>query len=667
MNAPGFFNLLGKEATERYVKATRVFAGRNREAKEYAVEVDGKLVWSGKPASIAGDDWRSPVLPGLKAGTKVSVRVRALPDGEWSKPKKFELPMLIRPPLIPKKDSNVVVIPSPPVDPVPPTDPTPEPEPTPVTPELVGMVPFGVHLDRADVVSTDAYGTGLHSTLWDFDDDAGRYNNLRGVNASHRYNAAGDFLITAATPGYPTRTYAIRATPDTRVALYVSAAGNDANDGATPETAVRTWGRALARWAALGKSAVKICFRRGDTFTVTQSFKVEAADVWVTAYGTGDAPALMTDVSATPSLFVFDLIGSTRFVADNLTFDATGRDLATEALGRFEKDRCPVAFRFGGVGPTVGDCTLRCVNSGIVGEGRPVGWFVYGLRDTSITSIRGYGVVGEGTNGCVVDCDFRNSTREHTFRFFKYSRATVSFCRSANLDRTKALPLPDPGDGAKSGYNFQVGEYGGLYDSVARGANNFFAPLGSGETTTRLKGMVVDRCRFVDSRINVGAGTEGMAIVDTLVQVGNDFGIGVESPKAPQTRKVKRLAIRRTTVAGTTASSTGIWVQSGVSTGADGVTLDRFYFHAPLLWAGGSGEPCGIKLDNAACLAASSGNAWSVAARTSVGTRVNRINGSYAERTVAPFDADAYVTPAAGVFKVGDAGCDPNLLPAEVV
>ncbi len=141
------------------------------------------------------------------------------------------------------------------------------------------------------------------SYRWDFGDPgAGAWphtGNRRGAatgyTAAHVFETPGRHLVTleVAEAGGATRRYAqvITVLPFEGRTFYVSAAGDDANDGRSPERPLRSVARGLSMLTGSGR---RLLFRRGDVFEAgAGSHLVTASGPGIIgAYGEGPRPVI---------------------------------------------------------------------------------------------------------------------------------------------------------------------------------------------------------------------------------------------------------------------------------------------------------------------------------------------------------------------------------------
>src|SRR5581483_728532 len=197
---------------------------------------------------------------------------------------------------------------------------------------VAGMAPYALHVDALDL--RPPTGTPLTCRYqWDFGDPGSAFNTLEGWNAAHLYTKPGHYTVTLKLTDESGNvihgTSILEIRPDQRRAVYVSADGDDSNDGATPATPLRTAGRAMVGLAG----DTKILFRRGDVFPITSSLMISGRNVSLASYGNapstapGDVaqdtrPRLLWSGARNDGRMVVAESGSANVVIQDLAFDS---------------------------------------------------------------------------------------------------------------------------------------------------------------------------------------------------------------------------------------------------------------------------------------------------------------------------------------------------------
>ncbi len=184
-----------------------------------------------------------------------------------------------------------------------------------------GVAPFAVTFDAVGAASgvVQAAGTspdwGAMHHEWDFGDPASgtwshsgkSKNRASGFVASHVYETPGTYVVqlTVRTAEGTSHEYTQQITVQSADAamatttFYVSTAGDDANSGTTQQQAFRTPGRGFAAlFAANGPR--RLLFRRGDTFTTTQTLGAgpRTGPYVIGAFGNGAKPVIAANHGA---------------------------------------------------------------------------------------------------------------------------------------------------------------------------------------------------------------------------------------------------------------------------------------------------------------------------------------------------------------------------------
>ncbi len=163
-------------------------------------------------------------------------------------------------------------------------------------------------------VSSVTPGFKLPKVFGDIDNTHWAYYEVMEASVGHKLKAAeedgierwastvglaikdfsdGDAYVASLDELTAKRIAEIRSTPNKEVqftgqAYYISADGNDNNDGKTPETAFKTIEKLNTVKLASNDA---VFFRRGDVFRTTEAIK-SAAGVTYTAYGEGEKPVI---------------------------------------------------------------------------------------------------------------------------------------------------------------------------------------------------------------------------------------------------------------------------------------------------------------------------------------------------------------------------------------
>lgn len=197
---------------------------------------------------------------------------------------------------------------------------------------ISGVAPLYVFFDATSTLGLEDTNALVNADFnWDFDasntDPNGNWESIKGMVAGHVFEEAGIYTVacTATAPNgdIDTRLDTITVTPFLGTTYYVSAGGNDANDGLSSTTA---WQSANFAFSQLGPNE-RILFQRGDTFPIVnaQLNNLVGGKMLVGAFGSGNRPVL----SGSLNEHIIEL----NFVED-LVFEGLELDVNTNNSGR---------------------------------------------------------------------------------------------------------------------------------------------------------------------------------------------------------------------------------------------------------------------------------------------------------------------------------------------
>ncbi|HZL37660.1 MAG TPA: PKD domain-containing protein [Tepidisphaeraceae bacterium] len=436
--------------------------------------------------------------------------------------------------------------------------------------EQTGMAGHTVHVNG--LPSLLAVGDPLTTTYkWDFGDPGTRFNdNLVGWNAAHTYDAPGSYTVTltvtdsAGTTSVATGKVTIAA--DTRRKIYVdSVAGNDANTGLTPQTAVATAGRA----GELVGNDTEMLFHNGQTFNVSATVAINASNVLIGTYGSG-AMARIVKITG-PGQSIFNIGGtSDGIVAENLVLDSMW-DIATYGDAKVNAR----GFFVAGTNFTVRDCQFLNLDDGVNTAGQPTGVLV---QDNYFgPMMRACPIWAEGYDHVYIGNTMTNSTQEHLIRASGtgVTRLMVEYNNLSRLDNSKgSLEL------RTASWFYVRGNIingGTLRVGLPQGADPQYTGWG-----------VVEGNETYKFWFNIRPGVEHLAIRDNVINYDSGAAIVLETQYSDPNRN----PIDDITIDHNTAISTdGIGKFLELDGPATNISLTNNLYIAPnLVW---EGEECG--------------------------------------------------------------------------
>ncbi len=433
---------------------------------------------------------------------------------------------------------------------------------------------------------------------WNFGDSGSKYNTLRGWNAAHAYEKAGNYTLTLTVTDEGGRVTTLSTTitvlADTRRSIYVSAVGNDANDGTTPEKAVKSVGRINA----LMGDNVKILFRRGDKISSNQDINISRKNVTVGAYGTGNRPILFHTEGGTPGMIsVYQ--NATNTVVRDIVFD-TGE----LPKGNMAQATLTHAIYVAGSNISVRGCEFLNINYAVNSFRKPTGLLVQDNTAPLLTGIRGYLVWGEGSDHVYLGNKMENSTREHVFRAVGVTGILVAFNDVRNADRS-AIDGPDYSKGC---IEIHDGSWAYIFGNKVQDGALRVGPRGSDlePTTTATDWVVIERNEINNTAIRVVPGAHHVFIRNNVVKnTTNSAGINIVG-RDDDGRIASDITIANNT--GYNTGSAGSFIR--VDTEPKGVTLTNNLYVMPNMATGGGSASVYVGDNDLAGFKSISYNVW---------------------------------------------------------
>lgn len=368
----------------------------------------------------------------------------------------------------------------------------------------------GQQVQANAVSSTIPTGSALTAKYeWDFGDASGKYNVLRGWNAGHAYEKAGTYTVklTVTDEGGRTTTLTTTVTvaADTRRTIYVSAAGNDANNGLSEAQAVKT----ITRANALMSDDVKVLFRRGDTFKTNVELNVSKKNILVGAYGSGNRPVLY-HIAGGVNGVVAVYQNAVNTVVRDIVFDSEFLPNGNVASAIPTK-----AIYAAGTNMSVRNCEFRNVNYAVDAYRAPSGLLVQDNAAPLMTGVRGYLVWGEGSDHVYLGNSMVNSTREHVFRAYNVTRILIAYNDVRNADRS----ADDALDYSKGVIELQTGSWAYVFNNKVQDGPIRVGPRGGDmeAATTANDWVVIERNTLTNTPVSVMPGAHNVFIRNNVV------------------------------------------------------------------------------------------------------------------------------------------------------
>ncbi len=501
-------------------------------------------------------------------------------------------------------------------------------------------VPAGTSIHVDAVKSLMGYG-GAHEGqfIWDFGDPGTRYNKLKGFNAAHTYDTAGQYKVTLTVINKAGKSQkaqiTVNVTAAARKVIYVSNSGSDNNTGLSANSAIKSFAKA----ASLVGDNTEILFKRGETFSVTESMKFKASNVVIGAYGIGDRPVIKWTGERTPTPIFNTLSGSSNVTFQDLTIDTKFNQDTNDAS-------TPLAFSPSGTNITVRRTELLNLMYGANLNTRPKGFMFQDNTSPLETGLRKYLVWVEGENVVIIGNQAANSTREHIVRANHVSKVLVMDNDFANIDRRSTGE--DHWDIRKTALNIQSGEWAYLADNRLDGSLQI-GPLGKSDglrnPQERFYNAILEGNTVINEHLEVNHGANQVTIRHNVIKANGFTAILVDGYDSTFQRGTVDLVLHNNT--GFNTSDSGRFID--VTGSVDGLEVLNNMYVAPNLKIG-SGRSAGMTIgaSSLSTFDLIDGNLWAIGNNVAswVGeAAVNHIGSSYGSnfQTIEEWNAQTQV------------------------
>ncbi len=406
--------------------------------------------------------------------------------------------------------------------------------------------------------------------------------------AAYTFNTVSDnhqirLTVTDDSGRSRTSTMKVRVKQSPRRTIYVSASGNDTNDGSSVATPIKTLIR-LRQLTSYQNGSTRsdrynVLFRRGDTFAagpVAGGLLLEGSDIVVGAYGTEPAlPKLLWSGRANSGqVFISVQDSASKVHIQDLEFDTNlnsdaSIDPATgvRSTSRAARLSLPAVISNIGEQVTVSRCIFRNVVDGVKNghtqDFRPArGILMQGNAAPNIDGLRAYFIwVGGAHHTVLLGNQARNSTVEHIVRAMEgWDGLTLIGNEFQNLgDRGTSIQGNSaiPGDYVKAAFNIMDGQFVWIHGNRVPYAPSRCGPL-IGNTGSR--GKVTSFMRFDSNLIETGSleispGCQDAVVVNNSINVGRNNGatgihngISIDGYSSDNNARVERILIAHNTI-----------------------------------------------------------------------------------------------------------------------
>jgi PKD repeat protein len=453
--------------------------------------------------------------------------------------------------------------------------------------------------------STLASDTPLTATYqWNFGDDTAgsTYNQLNGWNAAHVYNTPGVYTVTLTLTGDTgqSSTDSIQVDVSSTLPLrtiYVSATGNDANNGLSPATAIQS----VAQAQALLGNNTQVLFEDGDTFPMSAGLYSAFDNVmfgsYVGASGLTAQPVLFWTGGPANYSMISDAATSDGLTVNGLTFDSIYDATSTQTP--------PDAISPQGSDITITNNTFLNLGYDVNLNAGPDGVMVENNTSPATTGLRGYFVWAQGSDLTILGNTAVNSTTQHIVRVGGADRMLIAYNNFANVNVYN-----------KDTITVQIGQYAYIaHNTLLQGSTNI--------GPTDASGLVNDPAQqaasfawavFEDNTIyvplTIQAGASDVAVRGNIAFANNSTAFIVQGFNAAYNRGVSNVAISGNTEINDGTSGSFVTLLGT----ATGISLTDNLYVAPNLVFGNIGDTIGapVQVETADLSSFSdiSGNVW---------------------------------------------------------
>jgi hypothetical protein len=415
-------------------------------------------------------------------------------------------------------------------------------------------------------------GTQLNSTIaWDFGDPGSNYNDMVGFNAAHAYANAGNYTITLTitTPdghvGVTTQNITIGQ--DNRNTIYVSANGDDSNNGSSPNSAIQS----IDRLDQLIGSNTRVLFQDGGTYNVNNNAinLYGLQHVYVGSYGSGAQPIIMDNGYVVSSIIGLSAT-SQGIVIQGLTFDS---------IDTSNDGGAPDAVDVVGNDISVLDSTFYNFDDDFNLNQEPTNVLVQDNSSPSQSALDGYFAWIQGNEIVMLGNNVANSLDQADLRVDGSNDVELAFNNFG-----KVTPA---GQSYKNCFTIQQGSNIYLYDNQAANGPILVGPLATdgAPTNASVQDCVIDSNSLTGDVIIIDPGSINTMVKNNILNPSESYAIYVNSiiDDGGYNWQVQNLWIDNNTVDTTSPVSGLIFLSGGES---QNITVDNNLFVDPDLIIG---------------------------------------------------------------------------------
>lgn len=379
--------------------------------------------------------------------------------------------------------------------------------------DLNGMAPFTLHVHGLNSTVSDDMQARYE---WDFGDPGSGYNKLDGWNAAHLYRQPGTYTVrlrvTDASGQSAVVTRKVKVAADTRRRIYVSPSGNDSNDGSI-NAPLRSPGRAKQ----LMGDDTAVLFQRGGQYDISSPFHIEASNVVVGAYGSGNPPKFMW-------------VGNIQY-AGMITMWWWARDVVVQDI-EFDSHSVPTNEIVRGTQPhgnniTVTRCTFDRVSYAMNTEFGVNGFLAL---DNTAGHIGAYFIWAIGNDHVYLGNTVADDADEHTIRLGNARRVLIAHNDLRNT--------------AKSTVWAMLGDHCYIAHNTLRDGRVLIGPnFADGGSSQRFHQCVADGNLILDEGFVIYSGAEDVMLRNNVIRANNRDAISIWGWYGPMNRTTRDVKV----------------------------------------------------------------------------------------------------------------------------
>jgi len=364
---------------------------------------------------------------------------------------------------------------------------------------------------------------------------------------------------------------------DARRTVYVSLDGDDQNDAAAPDRAVKT----LAKAFSMIGNHTRVLLRRGDVFQINTPLPVRQKNVLVTHFGD---PLQSKPTLSWAGSMAFACMIEIQPAASDITLDGLAFDSLVPAPAFDQRGMSDAVRLAGGSRISILRCTFMNIATAINGNGNPAEVLVHECDASNPTGLRGYFAWVQGRDWTFTRNRAVNSTREHIIRVGGGDQINIIDNDFTNLDRRNSTSDPDPFDAAKNVLTIQKGSRAIVRGNKITG-NVSVGPLGGNDglsdRNARWSQAVIEENQ-IDGQIHVHHGASEVTIRNNTIRANSRVAISIEGDNTQFARSTRDTRIEGNVVRNADAHGNLL----RVGPGATGIKLIGNRYDAPNLETG---------------------------------------------------------------------------------